>query len=206
LSQTINIAAPFWLPTPWAFPLARFRMGWEAGRSRSVWEYAMTDALMAVTDREEALSRAYVAAVAAGASYITSVMDFDRDGVDLQIRAGGTMRPSLDIQIKATINLGEPKGGVFRFPLKRRNYDLLMAETMIPRILVVMDLPKNEADWLKVTADGLTLRRCAYWASLGGLGETANKESVTVLLRRNNRFDVESLKALMEQARRGIII
>jgi hypothetical protein len=132
-------------------------------------------------------------------------MDFDRDGVDLQIRAGGTMRPSLDIQIKATINLGEPKGGVFRFPLKRRNYDLLMAETMIPRILVVMDLPKNEADWLEVTADGLILRRCAYWASLGGLGETANKESVTILLRRNNRFDVESLKALMEQARRGII-
>ncbi|MBO0752400.1 MAG: DUF4365 domain-containing protein [Bradyrhizobiaceae bacterium] len=165
----------------------------------------MTDALMAVTDREEALSRAYVAAVAAGAGYITSVMDFDRDGVDLQVRAGGTMRPSLDIQIKATINLGEAKGGLFRFPLKRRNYDLLMADTIIPRILVVMDLPKNESDWLEVRADGLTLRRCAYWASLGGLGETANKQSVTILIRSNNRFDVESLRALMEQARRGII-
>jgi hypothetical protein len=165
----------------------------------------MTDALMAVTDREEALSRAYIAAVAAGAGYVTSVTDFDRDGVDLQIRAGGAMRPSLDIQIKATINLGEPKGGLFRFPLKRRNYDLLMADTMIPRILVVMDLPKNESDWLEVTADRLILRRCAYWASLGGLGETANKESVTILIRSSNRFDVESLKALMEQARRGII-
>ncbi len=47
--------------------------------------------LMSVTDREEALSRAYVAAVAAGAGYLTASMDFDRDGVDVQIRAGGAM-------------------------------------------------------------------------------------------------------------------
>jgi hypothetical protein len=165
----------------------------------------MTDALMAVTDREEALSRAYVAAVAAGAGYVTAIMDFDRDGVDLQIRAGGAMRPSLDIQLKATINLGEPKGGAFRFPLKRRNYDLLLAETMIPRILVVLDLPRNEADWLQVTPDSLILRRCAYWASLGGKSETGNKESVTILIQSQNRFDVDSLKALMEQARRGAV-
>lgn len=166
----------------------------------------MTDALMAVTDREEALSRAYVAAVAAGAGYITAIMDFDRDGVDLQIRAGGTMRPSLDIQLKATINLGEARGGAFRFPLKRRNYDLLLADTMIPRILVVLDLPRNEAEWLQVTADSLIMRRCAYWTSLGGLSETANKESVTILIRNTNRFDVESLRTLMEKARRGSII
>jgi hypothetical protein len=165
----------------------------------------MNDALMAVTDREEALSRAYVAAVAAGAGYITAVMDFDRDGVDIQIRAGGTMRPSLDIQLKATVNLGTPKGGAFRFPLKRRNYDLLLAETMIPRILVVLDLPKKRDDWLQVTPEQLILRRCAYWASLGGLSETGNKESVTVLIKSCNRFDVDSLKALMQQARKGVI-
>jgi hypothetical protein len=166
----------------------------------------MNDALMAVTDREEALSRAYVAAVAAGAGYVTSIMDFDRDGVDIQIRAGGTMRPSLDIQLKATINLGKAKGGAFRFPLKRRNYDLLLAETMIPRILVVLDLPKNQADWLKVTAESLILRRCAYWARLSGLSETANKESVTISIQSSNRFNVDSLKALMEQARKGVIV
>jgi hypothetical protein len=165
----------------------------------------MTDALMAVSDREEALSRAYVAAVAAGAGYVTSMMDFDRDGVDIQIRAGGTMRPSLDIQLKATINLGQPKAGAFRFPLKRRNYDLLLADTMIPRILVVLDLPRDETNWLQVTNDQLIMRRCAYWASLGGLSETANKESVTILIQSNNRFDVDSLRALMQQARKGVI-
>jgi hypothetical protein len=166
----------------------------------------MTDALMAVTDREEALSRAYVAAVAAGAGYVTSIMDFDRDGVDIQIRAGGTMRPSLDIQLKATINLGKAKDGAFRFPLKRRNYDLLLADTMIPRILVVLDLPRSEADWLEVRSDSLILRRCAYWANLSGLSETANKESVTISIQSSNRFNVDSLKGLMEQARKGVIV
>ena len=135
---------------------------------------------MTSTDREEALSRAYVAAVTAGAGYVTALMDFDRDGVDVEIRAGGSMRPSLDIQLKATINLGELISGVFRFPLKRRNYDLLREETMIPRILVVLDLPANEMDWLNVHPDQLIMRRCAYWASLVGLEETENKESVTV--------------------------
>jgi hypothetical protein len=135
---------------------------------------------MTSTDREEALSRAYVAAVTAGAGYVTALMDFDRDGVDVEIRAGGSMRPSLDIQLKATINLGELISGVFRFPLKRRNYDLLREETMIPRILVVLDLPANEMDWLNVHPDQLIMRRCACWASLVGLEETENKESVTV--------------------------
>jgi hypothetical protein len=165
----------------------------------------MTDALMAATDREEALSRAYVGAVAAGAGYVTALMDFDRDGVDVQIRAGGEMRPSLDIQLKATINLGEPTDNVFRFPLKRRNYDLLRAETMIPRILVVLDLPRNEADWLHVAPDQLIMRRCAYWADLAGMPETENKESVTISIQNKNRFDVKSLRALMERARTGAI-
>jgi Domain of unknown function (DUF4365) len=167
LSQMINILTAICSPPPWT-PYERPGCP-EAGRflSRTIaLEHEMTDALMAVTDREEALSRAYIAAVAARAGYLTATMDFDRDGVDIQIRAGGTMRPSLDIQLKATINLGEPKGGVFRFPLKRRNYDLLVAETMIPRILVVLDLPKDQADWLQVTSDRLIMRRCAYWASL----------------------------------------
>jgi hypothetical protein len=163
----------------------------------------MTDALMTSTDREEALSRAYVAAVTAGAGYVTALMDFDRDGVDVEIRAGGSMRPSLDIQLKATINLGELISGVFRFPLKRRNYDLLREETMIPRILVVLDLPANEMDWLNVHPDQLIMRRCAYWASLVGLEETENKESVTVSIEKNNRFDVDALRALMERARTG---
>jgi hypothetical protein len=160
---------------------------------------------MTSNDREEAFSRAYIAAVAAGSGYLTSVRDFDRDGVDVQIHAGGLMRPSLDIQLKATINLGEATNGQFRYALKRRNYDLLREETMVPRILVLLALPVSEADWLSVNSDELILRRCAFWVSLAQSAETQNSDSVTISIHNENRLDVDSLKALMERARSGQI-
>ena len=95
----------------------------------------MSDAILASTDREEALSRAYIAAVAASAGYTLAVQDFDRDGVDVQVRAGGAMRPSLDIQLKATVQLSEGGEDEFRYRLRRRNYDLLREQTLVPRIL-----------------------------------------------------------------------
>ncbi|MGY3369926.1 hypothetical protein ACVWZL_007051 [Bradyrhizobium sp. GM2.4] len=165
----------------------------------------MTDALLASTDVEEALSRVYVAGMAARAGYATAQMDFDRDGVDMQIRAGGSMRPSLDVQLKATINLGEPKNGAFQFPLKRRNYDLLREAAMVPRILVALDLPKDPTEWMSVSPAELTMRRCAYWADLLGFPETENKSTITISIYDANRFDVDALKVLMEKARKGAI-
>ena len=63
------------------------------------------DSLLTAADREEALSRVYARAVAASAGYVTADPDFDRDGVDLRIQSGGAMRPALDLQLKATVNL-----------------------------------------------------------------------------------------------------
>lgn len=165
----------------------------------------MSDALLASTDREEALSRVYVQAIAAAAGYVVAEMDFDRDGVDLQIRAGGAMRPCLDIQLKATVNLGTVEGGVCRYPLKRRNYDLLREEAMVPRILVLLELPKIEQEWIDVTPERMTLRRCAWWASLAGQPETTNKESVTISIQNDRGFDVSGLKTLMERSRKGTV-
>jgi hypothetical protein len=165
----------------------------------------MPDSLLSTNDREEDLSRAYVQAIAAMAGYQTAEFKPDRDGTDIQIRAGGSMRPSLDIQLKATINLGEGKDGKFSYPLKRRNYDLLREPTLVPNILVLLALPSDKVEWLTVAPEQLVIRRCAYWASLKGFPETANKETVTIHLVDEKRFDVESLKALMEQARSGAV-
>ena len=166
----------------------------------------MSDPLLAPADREEAVSRAYVQALAAAAGYVVAGMDFDRDGVDLQFRAGGAMRPCLDIQLKATINLGQAESGMFRYPLKRRNYDLLRLETMVPRILVVLALPRDEREWIEVTPEQLVMRRCAWWAWLGRERETENKESVTISIYENNVFHVDGLRALMERSRTGTIV
>lgn len=165
----------------------------------------MSDNLLTTPDRQEALSRAYAQAVAAQAGYVTAVYEPDRDGIDLRIQAGGAMRPALELQLKATSNLGEPSGGYFSFPLKRRNYDRLRIETLTPRLLVVLDLPKDEDRWMTITADELILRRRAYWLNLKGAEEISNKTTKTVQIPESNVFAVDSLRKLMEQSRQGKI-
>ena len=165
----------------------------------------MTDSLLTTADQGEALSCIYVRAVAVRAGYTISVPTPDRDSVDLQIQAGGAMRPALDLQLKATVNLKRRDDGHVRFPLNRRNYDLLRVETQVPRLLVVLDLPKDEDRWMTVTADELVLRHRAYWLNLQGREETSNKVSVTVAIPEGNLFNVESLRRLMEQSRGGRI-
>ena len=163
----------------------------------------MPDELLTIADQEEALSRVYAHAVAARAGYTTATTDFDRDGVDLRIQAGGGMRPALEIQLKATTRLGQPRDGYMRFPLKRRNYDLLIEQTQTPRLLVVLALPRDEQDWMTVTTESLVLRRCAYWVNLTGRPETDNATSITVNIPASNLFDVRGLRRLMEQSREG---
>lgn len=163
------------------------------------------DVLLTEADRKEALSRVYAHAVAARAGYLTAVYDHDRDGVDLRIQAGGEMRPAIELQLKATVNLAATDDGYFRFPLKRRNYDLLRIETQTPRLLVVLDLPRDESRWMTITADELVLRRRAYWLNLKGMDKTTNRISVTVRIPEQNVFNPESLQALMVQSPEGSI-
>ena len=163
------------------------------------------DELLTTADQEEALSCVYVSAIAARAGYTTSSPSPDRDGIDLQVQAGDAMRPALDLQLKATVNLERIDNGYIRFPLRRRNYDLLRMETQTPRLLVVLDLPNDEDLWMTITADELVLRHRAYWFNLRGREEIANRVSITVEIPEGNLFHIESLRRLMEQSRVGRI-
>ena len=165
----------------------------------------MADSLLSSTDIEEELSRVYVQAVSASAGYVTEVRSLDRDGVDLAIKAGAPMYPAIDLQLKATIGLGKARDGFFHFPLKIRNFELLRVPTQTPRLLVVLDLPTDQARWLTVTVDELVLRRSAYWFNLRGHYETKNKSSITIPIPEQNLFNVDNLRKLMEQSREGII-
>jgi hypothetical protein len=164
----------------------------------------MADAILTIQDRQEALSRAYVQAVAAGAGYSWSQPDIDRDSIDVTIAAGGQMRPRLELQLKATINLLQGES-TFSFPLKIKNYNDLRVSIQTPRILVVLAMPEDEGEWISISQEELVLRKAAYWVSLRGSPESENKESVTITIPVANVFDVESLQRLMEQSRRGIV-
>ena len=164
-----------------------------------------TDNLLTNNDQEERLSVVYVQAVAARAGYTTATYDLDRHGIDLLIQAGGDMHPALGLQMKATINLRQADAETFRFRLPVRNYELLRMPTQTPRLLVVLDLPRDEQQWLTITEDELVIRHRAYWLNLRDAEETSNEDNITVAIPKDNLFDAEGLQALMAQSRTGRI-
>lgn len=163
----------------------------------------MSDNLLTSQDRQEALSRAYAHAIAAAAGYSTYVPDLDRDSVDLGFKAGGLMRPNIHAQLKATINLRKA-GTNSKFVISKKNYDDLRVVTQVPRILIVLAMPKKEQSWLNVSPAGLLMRRRAYWASLRGLPDLPlGQASKTIEIPTANVFDVKALTTLMQKARTG---
>ena len=87
------------------------------------------------------------------------------------------MRPAIDIQLKATINLGNPSNGFFTI-----GSDLRTTNSCVCRA-----------------------KRSAYWLNLRGHDETENTSSITVHIPEQNLFNVDNLRMLMEQSRKGSI-
>lgn len=164
---------------------------------------AVPDGLIAPTDKQEVFSELYVSAIATCAGFTYSKRNLDRDGIDLEISAGGSMRPQIGLQLKSSFNLEEPVAGIIRYPLKVRNYDLLRMPTMSPRILILFAMPRDESLWSSVGAEELTLRKCAYWVNLNGSPETPNTATVTIDVPVGNILHVASLKAIMDRARKA---
>jgi Domain of unknown function (DUF4365) len=163
----------------------------------------MSDALLSKNDRMEALSRAYVEAVAAHAGYVVSMANFDRDSVDLTIEAGATARPKISVQLKATSAI-PPKATTYNYPLPVKNYNDLRGVSQTPRILVVLSMPKAEKSWLNHGPQRLILKRCAYWKSILGMGPTTNTETVSIPISMSDVFDVQTLIGLMDKSRNGV--
>lgn len=159
-------------------------------------------------DIMEELSLVYVRAVASRAGFAVEEVRRDRDSVDLHILArgslaGGVMHsPALAVQLKATA-LDLPEGALgFPFDLKVKNYNELVPQTAIPRVLVVFLLPEAEDRWLSWTEDALVLRRSAYWLSLGGRPATTNDATARVHLTRAQVFDGAGIRGLLERISR----
>ena len=159
------------------------------------------DAVSSQEQRQERLSFAYVRAVAACAGYATSEPNPDMDGIDLRVSATGDMHPSIDIQLKATTNINRRSDDGLSYALSVRNYELLREPVQTPRLLVLLDLPDDQAEWLTITHDQLALKRCAYWVDLTDHPGTNNTASVTVDVPRSNLLDVDGLVDRMDWSR-----
>jgi hypothetical protein len=158
--------------------------------------------MMNLNDRKERFSLAYISAVAAHAGYQVIEPPVDKDSLDGILIGQEGRRPMIGFQAKATGRdvLNQDHAA---FPLPLKNYNDLRADTMIPRLLIAVVLPEEEADWLVHSEEELRLRRCGYWLSLSGSPETTNTTAVTVHLPRTQVFASDQLRALMSRAERG---
>jgi hypothetical protein len=161
---------------------------------------------MDLSQRKEQFCYAFVQAVAAVAGFAHYLMSVDDDSVDIGFArrgARGTTRaPRVEAQLKCW-----GQGALTRdvgFPLKRKNYDdLRAADLAVPRILIVLSVPENLAEWLHQDHDQMLVRHCARWASLRGMPPTDNQKSVTVTLLAKQLFTPDALVTLMDRIEQG---
>ncbi len=161
----------------------------------------------------EALNRAYVRAVATRAGCRYEDKGPPDIGTDAQIEylewdergAQFDTGIQLRLQLKATSVEERHTQEHIVYDLEVDHYrKLIRPSPQTKIILVVYNMPRDEALWLQSSDSQLALRSCAYWKSLEGERDTANTSNVRVKIPRSQRFDVDAVKgALREIALRG---
>ena len=158
----------------------------------------------------ETLQIGYLHAVAAAAGCTLARPDPDR-GIDWYVSHEHDLHthdpsPTISVQLKSTSRLSpNPSGETFPFPLKREHLRKLAASpvTPVPRLLVVMIIPRDIADWVSVRPDHMALRHCSYWANLEGHAITA-ATTTTVRVKTHNVFGDVALGWIMRQVGAGV--
>lgn len=155
----------------------------------------MTDAILPDNQRKAEMSFAYVAALAARAGYtLQRGPDPDTDSIDATIRSGSPKRDAIDLQLKTTTAPDEKSDGL-HFRLKQKNYNDMAISRGIPLLLVVLELPSDESEWVDCTPDRLIIRKCGWWLSLAGR-DRVDAESRTVVIPRSQRIGSAGLAPL----------
>lgn len=146
---------------------------------------------MTTQDIEAELSYAYLHAVAshAGIACQSATRTHDGLGIDATLSTCQDFGPgavltelSFNVQLKATVRPPAQRDGRLSYFVKdNEQYDRLRASTVRPpKLLAVLFLPPDRAQWLTHSADQLVLARCAYWLSLAGAPATGNSSGQTV--------------------------
>jgi Domain of unknown function (DUF4365) len=160
-------------------------------------------------DIESELSYAYLHAVASKAGLICKVGNRHDDnyGADALIEYFDEIpnywrrAVSVKVQLKATINRGAETDTHISYSFRGiKQYDNLRTNVGEPyRILVVLFLPKEPIEWLRVSQDELLLKQAAYWVCLYGADKTENDTGVTIYMPKANLLTPESLIKLCQE-------
>ncbi len=152
---------------------------------------------MDLNTKKEEFSRAYLQAVAVMADAESIPPKVDRDSIDVILKRVGGRREQIEVQLKCTAD-AVPEEGDLSFDLPVKNYNDLRLDCIIPSVLIVVYVPADVENWLAVSEQELTLRKCGWWISLKGMPETENSSTVRITLPRENLLTPEALKTLFD--------
>ena len=158
--------------------------------------------------RMEDMSEAYLRALCAANGYTIEKREHDNDGVDIGLVCSDKvaddsklLSTELRIQLKSSYaNITAHDDGSITYKLEVKNYkSLISTSRMVPLILVVFHMPREEAQWLEQTTDWLKIKKCAYWISLKGRDDTDNTEKISVRIPSENLLTKDSLREIMHK-------
>ena len=148
---------------------------------------------------KQELSRSYVHAVTSRARHDLTIAQVDYRGIDGTIEnplLRGVNR--VDFQLKSATDY-EFRGTDIIYDLRVEDYNRLIQDRDIPRVLILFVMPDDEAEWLAQSPAELCLRRCAYWKSLMGENFSSNRSTVRVSVPQANVFNQDGLGDMFNQ-------
>lgn len=163
-------------------------------------------------DVKEMLSHSYLSSIASyiGAAFIPMPRTMDNDGADASIRMPmGRMEgvrnpnPALDVQMKATSTPGfDREMRYLNFDIGTGNYQRMHnADRSPPIILMVLVLPEDKSEWLKVEDEKQTQTRYMLWYNVADCTEKINnKKTIRLKIPLNNRVNADSLSYLLKKS------
>lgn len=159
---------------------------------------------MHFTLRMEQISKAIIHAIASQEGHEVSFRGTDIDSIDNSIHSIEGKRPQIDFQLKSTSSpVFIEKGKTLSFSLSMKNYNDLRIETINPRIIIVVILPKDINNWMEYDINKIILYSSSYWVSIQGHEEKSNTNEVTIHIPKTNVFNSNQLKILFNKIHKG---
>lgn len=156
------------------------------------------------------LSQAYVHAVVSRLGCVCQWANrqLDNLGIDAIVRFEGSFPKhpearnslTLDVQVKSTSqNLEFDASGerIIFDGLTKNVYDRFRDKNRsVPALLVLLSLPNDSQQWLRLSEEELILKKCAYWVSLKGAPECSG-ETKRIFFPKKQLFNVDQLKHII---------
>jgi len=163
--------------------------------------------------QKEDFSYACISQIAAAIGYECRLQKRAKDnaGIDLSIEVPGELEkilsPQIDAQVKCTSQNCIKDGLLTYRDLSVSNYKrLIHPNSYNAQLLVIVIVPKDPKDWMKVTQPAeieTTVNAAAFWISLKGNPNTTNKKAVSIKIPTTNRLTPEVLREILRKVAQG---